>query len=151
MILASRVSIPFVVPCPFFAPVAPWPENEYEPWPGPRRVPLGEPYRGTCTLTPEAIDPQAQAMICNFGYAKGRCRHFPESANDAVRFSIPSSTSEQIHLIWITEREHAPTAHGSSLYKQGTFEPSIPQEFMSLALAFIETYLKGKSPQGLLK
>ena len=90
-------------------------------------------------------------MLCNFGYARGRCAHFPVLANDAVRFSIRSSTNGLIHLIWIAEREHAPASHGSVQYSQGAFDPAVPQELAALAQAFVRTFLKGNCPQGVDK
>ena len=125
--------------CPYFVPVEPWSES----WTGPRRVPLGEPYRGTCSLTENEIDPHDQAAICNFGYARTRCSHFPDGSGvDAVRFSI--TTAEPLRLIWIAECEHAPVAHGTS-------ELPIPQMYEALAQAFVGSYRNGKSPQGILK
>jgi hypothetical protein len=139
------------VACPFFAPIEPWSENSRDPWSGPRRVPLGEPYRGKCALTADAIDPHAQAELCNFGYARGRCAYFPDSANDAVRFSITNSVDERIQLIWIAERGHAPVTHGAAHYAHGQFDPALPQEMHLLGRVFVETYLKGKCPQGIRK
>ncbi|HEY3740716.1 MAG TPA: hypothetical protein VGL53_12775 [Bryobacteraceae bacterium] len=137
--------------CPFFIPADPWNESD-DPWPGPRRVPLGEPYRGGCSRTPLPIDPRDQAGVCNFGYARGRCSHFPpsESTPDAIRFSISGSDSlGHIDLIWITEIEHAPAAFGLTRWVDGSFEPDVPAAYRILARAFLESYLKGKCPQGI--
>lgn len=117
--------------CPYFVPLEPWSDA----WTGPRRVPLGEPYLGNCSHTTLEIPPDDQAKACNFGYPRNRCPHFPEDSKvDAVRFSMASPTT----LIWITERDHAPVSHGTG----------IPLEFEALANAFLQSYLKGKSPQG---
>ena len=116
--------------CPYFIPTEVWPD-----WTGPRRVPLGEPYRGLCAQTEVEID----TPICNFGYARGRCPHYPEdSLVDAVRFSMPNPEV----LIWITERDHAPLAHGIG-------DP--PQEYEALAQAFLRSYRAGKASQGIPK
>ena len=111
-------------------------------------MPLGEPYRGRCSLTEVEIDVRDQAALCNFGYARRRCPHFPGAAVDAVRFSIMSSAP--LRLIWIAEREHEPAGHGTAVFSEGAFEPEIPREYVPLALAFVRAYLSGKSPQGIL-
>ena len=117
--------------CPYFVPVEVWTD-----WTGPRRVPLGEPYLGWCSQTSAA---DFNGRLCNLGYARGRCPHFPlDSPIDAVRFSIPSPGE----LIWIAECDHAPVAHG-------TGQP--PKEYAALALAFVSSYEKGKAPQGITR
>ncbi len=138
--------------CPYFEPLVPWSEAFAEPWSGPRRVPLGEPYSGRCSRATVEIEPAGQARLCNFGYARNCCGHFPRSddaAPDAVRFSIISGApDEAIQLVWIAEREHAPTSHGRSEYRLGVFDPELPAAYTRLALAFVESHRKGKSPQG---
>lgn len=146
--VTSRVSIPFKVACPYFVPVEPWSETG-EPWPGPRRVPLGEPYRGNCQVAAGGIDLNRQASTCNFGYARHRCPHFPKSDLDAIRFSITGNAGDRVELVWIEERDHAPVSHGTARYRQGVFEPALPAQYLTLALAFVRTYLNGKSPQGI--
>ena len=119
--------------CPYFVPLEIWPD-----WTGPRRVPLGEPYRGSCSATAAEIALEAQAAICNFGYARARCPHYPASATiDAVRFSMTTRSD----LVWIAERDYAPLGHGI-----GT-----PPEYRALAEAFLSSYHKGKCPQGILE
>lgn len=121
--------------CPYFVPAEPWSDA----WTGPRRVPLGQPFTGACSQTTQTIPPREQATLCNFGYARNRCTHFPESAGiDAVRFSMLTATE----LIWIAEREHAPVTHGNA---------APPPEYAKLAQAFKASYDAGKSPQGSLK
>jgi hypothetical protein len=140
------------VACPFFEPDTVWSEAFEAPWTGPRRVPLGEPYRGKCSRSAIEIEPSDQARWCNFGYARTCCANFPksnETAPDAVRFSITSETAELISLVWIAERDHAPLSHGQSEYRQGAFYPAVPADYSALALAFVNSYRRGKSPQGI--
>jgi hypothetical protein len=48
--------------------------------------------------------------LCNCGYARGRCGHFPhDSPADAVRFSGGCGSRR---LIYILEKDHAPLAFG---------------------------------------
>ena len=50
-----------------------------------------------------------QRELCNYGYARGRCPHFPADAPaDAVRFSL---ISEQ-QAIYILEKDHSPMEWG---------------------------------------
>ncbi len=101
-------------------------------WTGPRRVPLGEPYEGSCLRTPSAIPMEDQASLCNFGYVRGRCAHFLTDAADAIRFSMSRG-----EFVWIEEREHAPVSHGG--------EAAMPDAFTALARAFLETHRKRAS------
>lgn len=136
-------------------PAEPWVEtaDNNDPWPGPRRVPLGEPYRGGCSRTPLPIDSREQAALCNFGYARGKCGHHPQSGEgavpDAIRFSISGVDGNgRIDLIWISEIEHAPAAFGFTQWIDGSFHPAVPASYVALAQAFLDTYRKGKCPQG---
>ncbi len=83
--------------CPYFRPLreAEWSEG---------RAPLGGIFEGEC-----ARGGVCDARLCNFGYARSVCAHFPgEEEADAVRFSIAGEG----RLIWILEKDHAPLKHG---------------------------------------
>ncbi len=71
--------------CPYFYP------TRRLDWPSAPRLPLGAPYDGRCQAAANSeIHPEGGILrdLCNFGYARGRCPHFPpESVEaDAVRF-----------------------------------------------------------------
>ena len=92
--------------CPYFKPSRRLDAGGWDPAP---RLPLGDAWGGECTAgvawePPEAI----QREVCNCGYARGRCEHFPvDERADAVRFS--SGAGER--LIYILEKDHAPIEH----------------------------------------
>jgi hypothetical protein len=72
-------------------------------------MPLVEAWSGVCTAAYDWIPPEAiQQDVCNCGYARGRCEHFPAGqAADAVRFSLLNE-----RLIYVLEKDHAPVEHG---------------------------------------
>jgi hypothetical protein len=100
--------------CPFFEPALdPPPEPWRQRWTHRPRLPLGDCYSGAC----HAADGQARWVteaereLCNQGYARGRCEHFPAAcAADAVRSSVTGETS--LGLVYILEKDHAPLEHG---------------------------------------
>ena len=103
------------MPCPFFEPHAlledqPWDEL----WTHRPRVPLGERYAGLChALSGEPVTPSEEHLsdLCNHGYARGQCPHFPvEAKADAVRFCLISE--EPLRLMYVLEKDHAPVEHG---------------------------------------
>ncbi len=74
------------------------------------RLPLGKFWLGECraAVTPFQPDEETQLDCCNFGYAQGRCPHFPDgSASDAVRF-----TGQAAGSMFILERNHVPVRSG---------------------------------------
>jgi hypothetical protein len=98
-------------------------------------LPLGGAWAGTCTAgcTRDPTE-SIQREICNSGYARGRCDHFPEGGvADAVRFSVTAGG----RLIYILEKDHAPIEHGEIDGMTDTREP-----LASLARAFWETHRK---------
>jgi hypothetical protein len=103
--------------CPFFLPVR---RLEPGPWLNPPRVPLGDPYWGSCQADPAApveLPEEHQRELCNYGYARFRCPHFPEGAKeDAVRFSIVKDLGGCTELVYIVEKDHAPVDHGQLIY-----------------------------------
>jgi hypothetical protein len=119
--------------CPFFKPLrlADW---------GSGRAPLGGIFEGECEIEPTAGEPH----LCNFGYARGACRHFPEATTaDAVRFSVAGSEGDSIRIVWILEKDHAPLEHGIIEFRESTREfVDAPKGAMGVqARVFIETLL----------
>ena len=73
-----------------------------------------------------------QREVCNCGYARGRCEHFPAGMEaDAVRFSMGADG----RLIYIFEKDHAPLEHGVI---DAATDPREP--LASLARAFKESH-----------
>jgi hypothetical protein len=85
---------------------------EHVGWLRPPRLPLGDPWGGTChARADEIVEPaeQQQREVCNCGYARNRCERFPGGdAPDAVRFSITGDS----RMVYVIEKDHAPVAHG---------------------------------------
>lgn len=92
--------------CPFFRPLRRLDHGGWDPAP---RLPLLDAWGGVCTAAFDWTPPEAiQRDICNCGYPRGRCEHFPEGgAPDAVRFSFQTE-----RLIYVFEKDHAPVEHG---------------------------------------
>ena len=101
--------------CPYFIPRAILNDGS---WLHPSRLPLGAGWSGTCIASGEE-QPTSDAHIrdfCNLGYAT-QCPHLPRERDwDAVRFSVTSSSPEQITLCYACELGHAPREHGSLIY-----------------------------------
>lgn len=104
--------------CPFFEPAFDVPPDPWqERWTHRPRLPLGDCYSGAChAAQPARSVTEAERDLCNQGYARGQCPHFPAGcAADAVRFSVTNSsvTSEEpLRLVYILEKDHAPLEHG---------------------------------------
>ena len=83
-----------------------------------------------------------ETRLCNFGYARGLCGHFPdESSADAVRFSVVGNAEGTVRFIWILEKDHAPLDHGFLEFREGEFAEA-PQGALGIqARAFVENYL----------
>ena len=94
--------------CPFFEPTE---VIDTGPWLHRPRLPLGETYAGVChACVTEKKDP-AELDLCNHGYARAECQHFPADRKaDAVRFSI--TQEEPLRLVYILEKDHAPLEYG---------------------------------------
>jgi hypothetical protein len=92
------------VACPFFDPLEPID-------PPVTRVSLGQAYAGRCSLVtdPAAQPPRdTQLTLCNAGYARAACEHFPgEEKIDAIRFSADAAG-----ILWIEESAHSPLRFG---------------------------------------
>lgn len=131
--------------CPFFLPVTRLDQNG---WIHAPRLPLGDPYGGTCQARPaEPFEPPESALhdLCNCGYARGRCDRFPaESVADAVRFSVTSIEPDLIRFVYVLERNHAPVEHGTFAYaiRESGFVDALPSLMLEAqARSFLEGYL----------
>lgn len=105
------------MPCPFFLPVR---RLDLGAWVHPPRLPLGDPYAGLChadSAAPFEPSEPHQRELCNCGYARFRCSHFPEdAAADAVRFSILADDGARVELVYVVEKDHSPAEHGRLVY-----------------------------------
>jgi hypothetical protein len=125
------------VACPFFLPGRRLGSGGWNPAP---RLPLGDAYGGSCqALTASPFDPpeEIQRDLCNSGYARTHCSHFPDNnAADAVRFSVTGDQDGRVTLVYILEKDHAPMEHGlMDEAATGALEPLASQ-----ARAFVESY-----------
>jgi hypothetical protein len=135
--------------CPFFDPVQPrgsaWDLCH-------AMLPLGDSWAGMCLAGPEspaAPDDYSLHHICNLGYARGRCRRFPEAdVPDAVRFALADAAGGAIQVRWSAERDHQPAAHGTLLFDRATgaiaSSASLPAAVSRLAAAYIASYRRRK-------
>jgi hypothetical protein len=135
------------VACPFFLPVRRIGSGGWNPAP---RLPLGDAYGGVCHAHASApFEPreEIQRDLCNCGYARRRCSHFPDNgAADAVRFSVTGDQDGRITLVYILEKDHAPMEHG--LMEHGLMDHDAigaPDLLASQARAFIESYLRQRN------
>jgi hypothetical protein len=123
--------------CPFFKPLRQLDAAGWRPAP---RMPLGAIWGGECCANAAAPfePPEAgQRDLCNLGYARGRCRHFPaEAAADAVRFS-PEERGGAVRLLYILEREHVPVEFGAA--------EALPEPLATQAAAFMHACAKMKT------
>ena len=132
--------------CPFFLPLR---RLDHGAWVNPPRLPLGDPYGGEChadSTSPFEPLEAHQRELCNCGYARGRCSHFPEdSTGDAVRFSIAGEFSGRLDLVYVIEKDHAPAGHGRMVYvsEENRWETSHTSELLARqARAFVESRLR---------
>ncbi len=112
------------VACPYFYPLQP--EGGWTPLSlsgasarQDAMLPLGGPWRGMCRADPEgAAEPEENMRpVCNLGYARGVCRHFPPGDGpDAVRFTVTGDAGGRVGLYYVLERDHHPFAHGRLEY-----------------------------------
>jgi hypothetical protein len=112
------------MPCPFFFPQSVLDSGGWDPAP---RLPLIDAWSGECHApgaVPGFAPPEEhQWELCNLGYARGACPHFPVSSDapDAVRFTVLRPIAEPAEsraesperLFYILERDHTPVEHGS--------------------------------------
>jgi hypothetical protein len=132
--------------CPFFAP-----QRRLDPgtWTHLPRLPLGDPCFGFCqALNGASFAPpeEHQRELCNRGYARGLCEHFPaSSAADAVRFSVIDDEGDRLRLVYVLEKDHAPLDHGQIDFDIGknAFASVLPGQILAAqARAFVESYVK---------
>ncbi len=127
-------------------PLGPLDQGAWTPAP---RLPLGDAYHGACHARPaEVFEPPetAQRDLCNCGYARGRCAHFPDdSAADAVRFSITGDEAGHVRLVYIVEKNHSPAEHGGLEYaidEERIVDGHTSELLASQARAFLASYLR---------
>jgi len=81
----------------------------------PARAPLGAIYAGLCLAdagSSRQPDPEQLFGACNFGYGRGVCSHFPQTASaDAVRFSLYEGGGTST-LTYVLEENGSPVSHG---------------------------------------
>jgi hypothetical protein len=86
------------------------------------RMPLGDTWSGAChadAASPFTPDVRVLSDLCNMGYARGKCPHFPENQTcDALRFLITSDRDDTIQVAYSMERDHYPEAHGTLAYSR---------------------------------
>jgi len=79
-------------------------------------LPLGDAWTGVCRAIPgHPFQPGETSLepLCNLGYARGRCAHFPANGcADAARFIIVADEGAVLRLYYVLERDHRPFAHG---------------------------------------
>jgi hypothetical protein len=109
---------------------------------------LGDPFGGACHAHPADIvePPEAQQReLCNCGYARTRCDRFPGgSAPDAVRFSVTGDTAARLLVVYVVEKDHAPTEFGTLEYSVDNAHldgPPISDVLAQQARAFLESHL----------
>ena len=129
------------VACPFFMPSR---RLEHAGWVPSPRLPLGDPWGGTChVLENDIVEPaeQQQREVCNCGYARGRCERFPGGkAPDATRFSVTSDTGGVIRMVYVIEKDHAPASHGVLEFSGSGEVSGVSNLLARQATAFLESY-----------
>jgi hypothetical protein len=115
-------------------------------------LPLGDMWTGVCRANPgQAAEPDAstQQHLCNFGYARGACPHFPLSDGpDAIRFTVSRDDQAGIRLYYVFERDHHPFAHGPLLYSRengGSLHHQTDENLARQANAYVASYRRRKS------
>jgi hypothetical protein len=130
--------------CPYFYPVA---RFETSPWSIPPRLPLGDAFAGECRASDNHAQPEESHLreICNVGYGRGRCNHFPNgSTADAVRFHVAEDAGELIRIQYIFEANCWPGERG--VFDCSTAPSSPAAEILRRqADAFVESYVRRRS------
>ncbi len=128
--------------CPFFIPQEILTDGS---WPHPSRLPLGAGWRGSCCAGGGSLVPDDVILkdFCNLGYAHG-CPHLsPERDWDAIRFSVATSSADQVTLWYVCERAHAPRVHGKLTYDvagERWVNPHADSRVQRLAACYLETF-----------
>jgi hypothetical protein len=109
---------------------------------------LGDPCFGFCRQQPDAsfAPPEDhQRELCNRGYARGLCEHFPAAgAPDAVRFSVSDDQDGHLRVVYVFEKDHAPLRHGMLEFPPEEKAPLMEDLLVRQARAFVESYLKAR-------
>jgi hypothetical protein len=124
--------------CPYFFPVA---RFETSPWSVPPRLPLGDAFSGLCSAPGTAVQPDETQMraVCNLGYGREACDHFPPgSATDAIRFHVSKDEGELINIQYVFEKDCWPSEHGDAAALTN-------ETLRRQAQAFLESYLRRRN------
>ena len=111
--------------------------------PSPRYAPLGDLYTGVCTARGEPSPPGDGELreLCNLGYARGECPHFPDAHDsDAVRFAIAGDGGGLVRIQFCEERDHRPVRHGE--FELAAAAPAAPGVLAAQARAYLGAYLR---------
>lgn len=113
-------------------------------------VPLGDSWTGECRASaPVTPDAALLSGPCNFGYARGKCPHFPDDGGpDAVRFCVARHQDGLVRLRYVLEKAWLPYEHGNLEYsiEGGAFFDPRPRELLARqARAYVESYLRRKN------
>ena len=114
---------------------------ETSPWSVPPRLPLGDAFSGECRAPGNCAQPDETRIreICNFGYGRDRCEHFPAaSAADAIRFHVIKDSGKSIQIQYVFEKDCWPGEHG-------TVHTSACATLQRQADAYRESYLRRPS------
>jgi hypothetical protein len=118
---------------------------EHVGWVRPPRLPLGDPWGGTChARADDIVEPPdlRQRELCNCGYARTRCDRFPGGeAADAMRFSITGDSGGVIRMVYIVEKDHAPASHGVLEFPASGEITGVSYLLAEQAKAFLRSYL----------
>jgi hypothetical protein len=109
---------------------------------------LGDAHFGFCHSPSGgsfAPSEEHQRELCNHGYARGLCEHFPISgAADAVRFSVTDDRGGRLRVVYVLEKDHAPQSHGALEFRTAEVpaaDAAADDLLMRQARAFVESYL----------
>jgi hypothetical protein len=132
--------------CPYFDAVKPRRQTDSS---RSAMLPLGDAWDGICRAAPASPcqpDEATLLSLCNMGYARGACAHFPaDDGPDAARFTIAADTAETLRVYYVLERGHHPWAHGPLEFSRarGEFEVhEAGESTLRLARAYVQSYLR---------
>ena len=132
--------------CPYFDPTEPRAAG------GSAMLPLGDEWVGLCRAQPAApVQPDEAQLdaLCNLGYARGACPHFPADGGPAaVRFTVRAVDETALRLYYVAERDHHPFAHGPLEFSRALGALVNPPDSECLgrqALAYVRSYFRGKA------
>lgn len=130
--------------CPYFYPLA---RFETTSWVVPPRLPLGDAFTGECRAAATAFQPAEDQLrqVCNLGYGRGRCEHFPEAADaDAIRFHVAHDAGALVRIQYVFEKDCWPGLHGGMECSEAGVVSTEPQNevLRRQAAAFAQSYLR---------